>query len=191
MIMFTRVEARDFRVLFHRCVAGRPRGPAPPGAIQIKDGTRIITATTVEGVILTHPSPAPKERDDFVLLPASVLAEVEGSTDEAVELDRQSKLRAVVRWHSGSKPRTLPVELILPGKQHEIPANPEFSPVSAKLLSALHECGRTTARESGRFALSKIQLQGKTGRVIGTDSKVALRWTGFSFPFGDEVLVPA
>jgi len=67
MILFTRVESRDFRVLFHRCVAGRPRGPAPPVAIQIKDSTRIITATTVEGVILTHTSPVPKEQDDFVV----------------------------------------------------------------------------------------------------------------------------
>ena len=191
MILLTRVETRDFQALFHRCVAGRPRGPTPPVAIQIRDETRIITATTLDGVVLTHTSPAPKEHDDFVLLPASVLTEVEGSTDEVVTLERQSKLRAVVRWHGGGKPRTLPVELILPGKQHEIPAPPEFSAVSAKLLSALYECGRTAAKDSGRYALSKIQLQGKAGRVIGTDGKVALLWAGFPFPFTDDALVPA
>lgn len=191
MILFTRVQARDFQVLFSRCVSGRPRGPAPPVVIQIKDGARIITATTPDGVILSHTTPAPKERDDFVLLPAPVLAEVAGSTEEVVTLERQSKLRAVVRWHGGGKPRTLPVELILPGKQHEISATPELSAISAKLLTALHECGRTTAKDSGRFALAKIQLQGKAGRVIGTDGKVALFWTGFRFPFTDDVLIPA
>jgi len=81
--------------------------------------------------------------------------------------------------------------LILPGKQHEIPAHPELLPVSAKLLAALHECGRSAARENGRFALSRVQLQGKTGRVVGTDGKIALLATGFKFPFRDDVLVPA
>jgi len=93
MILFTRSEPRDFRALFSRCVSGRPRGPAPPVTIQIQDGTRLITATTLDGVILTDTSPAPKELDDFVILSASVLAEVEG-TDEVVTLARQSQLRA-------------------------------------------------------------------------------------------------
>ncbi|MBA4192785.1 MAG: hypothetical protein C0467_32885 [Planctomycetaceae bacterium] len=191
MTLLTRSQARDFQVLFSRCVSGRPRGPAPPVVVQIKDGVRSVAATSVTGVTLTHSTPAPHERDDFVLLPASVLAEVEGSTDEAVTLERQSKLRGVVRWHGGSKPHTLPVELILPGKQHEISATPVLSPSSAKLLLALHECGRTTAKDSGRYALSKIQIQGKAGRVIGTDGKVALLWTGFRLSFADDVLIPA
>jgi len=148
--------------------------------IQIKADTRIITATTTEGVILTHTAQAPKEHDDFLVLPASVLPGVEGSTENAVTLERQSKLRAVVRWQGGSKPGTLPVGLITPDTQHEIPKPPELSPVSDMLLSALHECARSAARGDGRFSLSRIQLQGKAGRVVGTDSKVALLSIGFS-----------
>ena len=129
MTPFTRVEARDFRALFTRCVAGRPRGPAHPVVIQIRGERRTVTATTPDGVTLTHTSPAPKERDDHLLLPATVLAEVEGGTDEIVTLERQSKLLAVVRWHGGTKPRTLPVGLILPGKQHEIPGYRSYHPL--------------------------------------------------------------
>lgn len=191
MILFTRAVARDFRVLFGRCVAGRPRGPAPPVVIQIRDDVRTLAATTAEGVTLTHTSPAPKEVHDLLVLPAAVLTEVEGGTDEAVALDRETKFRGVVRWHGGGEPRTLPVELMLPGKQHELPTVPALSIVPATLLAALHECGRTAAKESGRFALSKVQLQGKSGRVVGTDGKVALLWTGFTLPFADDVLVPA
>ncbi len=191
MILFTRVGARDFRVLFTRCVAGRPRGPAPLVVIQIKDETRAVIASTPDGVTLTHTSHAPKERDDFLLLPATVLAEVEGGTDEIVTLERRSKLLAVVRWHGGGKPGTLPVGLTLPGKQHEIPESPELSPASEKLLPALHECGRSAACENGRFALSRVQLQGRAGRVVGTDGKIALLATGFKFPFTDDILVPA
>src|SRR5438876_431082 len=121
MILFTRVVAQAFRVLFARCVAGRPRGPAPPVVVQVREGTRTVAATTPDGVTLTHTSPAPGEGDGLLVLPAAVLAEVEGGTDEAVVLDRPSKLRGVVRWHGGARPRTLPIELIPPGRQHELP----------------------------------------------------------------------
>jgi hypothetical protein len=191
MTLFTRAVARDFRALFGRCVAGRPRGPATPVVIQMRGDVRTLAATTTDGVTLSHTSPAPEEGDHLLVLPASILAEVEGGTDEEVTLDRPSKLRGVARWHDGVKPRTLPVELILPGKQHELPALPALAPVPASLLSALHECGRTAARESGRYALSKVQLQGKDNRVVGTDGKVALLWKGFAFPFADDVFVPA
>ena len=191
MVLFTRAVARDFRVLFGRCAAGRPRGPAPPVVIRVRDGTKAIAATTPDGVTLTHTSPAPGESDNLAVLPASVLAEVEGGTDEGVILDRQSRLRGVVKWHGGAQPRTLPVELIIPGEQYELPAMQSLTSSSARLLTALHECGRAAAREGGRYALSKVQLQGKSGRVVGTDGKVALLWNGFSFPFADDLLVPA
>ena len=191
MFLFTCAVAQTYRALFARCVAGRPRGPAPPVVIQITAGVRTLSATTAEGVTLTHTMPAPKEPDDLLVLPAAVLAEVEGGTDETVALDRESKLRGVVKWHGESTPRTLPVELILPGKQHDLPPPPASSVVPPKVLTALHECGRTAAKESGRYALSKVQIQGQAGRVVGTDGKAALLWAGFTFPFADDVLVPA
>lgn len=191
MILCTRVEARDFRAVFARCLAGRPRGPAPPLVIRFANGTRVIASTAARGVMLTHTSPATGERDELLVVPGSILAEVEGSTDEGVKLDRQSKLRGVLHGQGGGKPRTMPVELILPGKQHELPATPTCASLSPKLLVALHECGRTTARESGRFSLTRIQLQGRSGRVVGTDGKIALLCKGFKFPFTESVLVPA
>lgn len=123
---------------------------------------------------LTYTTKADKESEELVVLPATVLAEVEGSTDEAATLDRQAKHRGVVRWSGEAKPRSLSVELIRPGKQHELPSPSPLTSGAVELLTALHECGRTAARESGRYALAKIQIQGKPGRVVGTDGKVAL-----------------
>jgi len=190
MVLCTRVEARDFRALFARCLAGRPRGPAPPVVIRSREGTRVIASTTADGVMLTHTAPAPEERDEWVVLPGSVLGDIGGNTDEGVRLDRQSKLRGVLHVPGGSSPQPLAVELILPGKQHELPATPDLLPVTPKFLVALHECGRTTAREPARFALTRIQIQGRAGRVAGTDSKSALLCEGFRFPFMQNVLVP-
>ncbi len=190
MILFNRVEARDFHALLARCVAGRPRGPAPPVVLRIAQGMRTLACTTGHGVMLMH-TVSSDECDDLLVLPGSILPEVEGSTDEGVTLDRQSKLRGAIHWHGGSKPRKLPVELLLPGKQHEVPALPSLTSVSAKVLSALHECGRSAARDNGRYALSRVQLQGRAGRVIGTDGKVALLFGGIKFAFSDDVLVPA
>ncbi len=191
MILFTRAAARDFKMLLGRCVSGRPRGPGPHVVIQFEAGRRTVTATTPDGVRLAHTSSPEGDRDELLVLPATVLTEVEGSTDEAVTLERQSKLRAAVRWHGGGKPRTLPVELILPGKQHEPAQPPALSSVSATILAALQECGRSAAKDNGRYALSRVQVQGKAGRVVGTDGKMALLWRGFTFPFQDDVLVPA
>lgn len=79
-----------------------------------------------------------------------------------------------------------------PGRQHRPPGSPdELRPVTAEFLTALHECGRTAARESGRFALTRVQVQGSAGAVAGTDAQTALLWGGFDLPFPDDVLVPA
>ena len=56
---------------------------------------------------------------------------------------------------------------------------------------ALHEAGRTAARESGKYAVNRVQVRGKAGEVIGTDGKQALVQGGFVFPFAEDLLVPA
>ncbi|MBA4192736.1 MAG: hypothetical protein C0467_32625 [Planctomycetaceae bacterium] len=190
MMLCTRVEARDFRALFARCLAGRPRGPAPPVVVRFREGTRAVASTTTDGVTLTHTATA-EEGDEWVVLPGSVLGDVSGNTDEGVRLDRQSKLRGVLHVPGGRTPQTLAVGLIIPGKQHERPATPDLLPVTPKFLVALHECGCTTAREPGRFALTRVQIQGRAGRVVATDGKAALLCEGFTFPFAEDVLVPA
>ena len=191
MIVFTRALARDFRSVLARCVSGRPRGPAPPLVVQVQGGMRTLAATTPEGVTLTHATPAPEERDDRFILSGAILAEVEGNTDDPVNLERQTKLRASVRWSGPDGPHSTVTELIVPGRQHELAGLPSLSSVGSEFLTALHECGRSAARDSGRYALSKIQVQGKAGRVIGTDARYALLCTGFKLPFPDQFLVPA
>ena len=96
------------------------------------------------------------------------------------------------RWTRHGLPQTLPCAAILPGKQHHVPALPDdWHPVPATLLTALHECGRTAARDAARFALHRVQVRGRAGQVVGTDGRTALLWSGFRFPFAEDLLVPA
>ncbi len=101
-------------------------------------------------------------------------------------------LRGEARFTDRGAPRVHAFDAALPGDQHRPPAQPDaWHPVPPAFLTALHECGRTTARESGRYALARVQVRGKAGQVVGTDGRAALVWGGFDLPFPDDVLVPA
>jgi hypothetical protein len=191
VIPFTRAQARDFGALLAKCATGRPRGPGPPLSVRVRDGVRTIDAVLPSGVRLTHTTPTPGAPDTRFLFPFEVLTAGAGADDEPVVLEPQSKSRATAHWSDAEGRRVLPVELLLPGKQHDLPDLPALAPVKAELLVALHECGRTTARDDGRFALSHVQVRGSTGTVIGTDGRTALLWSGFDLSFADDVLVPA
>ena len=191
MIVLTCTQAREFKTLLSRCSTVRSRGPAPPLVVRIGGSKQIASATTIDGVTVTLTTDGGDDRDAIVILPGTVLAEVEGTTDDPVNVERKTKSQGIVRWNAQGRPRSIPVELIQPGKQHELPDPPVLSPIGREFLTALHECGRGVAREGGRYALSKIQIQGKAGKVIGTDGKVALMWHGFALPFPHQVLVPA
>jgi len=71
-----------------------------------------------------------------------------------------------------------------------VPAVPrEWSENDAKLLTALDEADGATAKEGSRYLLHRVQVRGKRGEIVATDTKMALIWSGWSFPFGEDVLV--
>ncbi|WP_439622088.1 hypothetical protein [Gemmata sp.] len=192
MTLFTRAVARDVRAVLTRCASGRPRGPAHHVVVvRACGGVRTVTATTPGGVMVVHTTPAPDEPDGVAVVPAAVLADAGGAADTAVVLDRVSNGRGTVRWEAGGAARALPVALIVPGRQHDAPVVPELTPVADRLLAALDACGRAAARDDGRYALSRVQLRGRAGTVAGTDGRLAVLFTGLTFPFDDDVLVPA
>src|SRR5438477_9186334 len=145
VVVFTRALARDFRALLARCSPGRPRGPAPPVVVRVRGGVRTLAAATAEGVTLTYATAAAGEPDGVLVLPGHTLAGVEGGACDPVRLARDSKLRATLTWADRGNPRALAAELVLPGRQHELPDPPPLTGVPATFLAALHECGQTAA----------------------------------------------
>ena len=190
MIVYPRGLARSVRALARRCVSGRPRGPAPVVVFESRAGTLTVWVRTDEAVLVLS---APSRGDTAVtVVPMAVLAAVQGGGDDPVELVVGATLRGEARFADRGAPRVHSFDAVPPGRQHRPPDSPDdWHPVPPDFLRALHECGRTTAREPGRYALARVQVRGKPGQVIGTDGRAALVWGGFDLPFADDVLVPA
>ena len=194
MIAFTRLQARHFRAVLKKCVGSRARPPDPPVVLRLS-GKIVTLSAAYTNVALELAVPAQATRSTGnaeLVVSAKVLEEAEGTTDDVVEIRDEGKLKGTAWWPVGDGIRSDPIELILPGKHHSpLPRPAQTVPMSAQFQVALHECGRCAARDDGRFALSKVQLRGKAGRIAGTDGQAAILFDGFTFPFPDDLLVPA
>ena len=190
MIAISRDVARTFRALAKKCLAGRPRGPAPPVVIRVRAGVLTLWSR-IESVGLRYSVAAPAAESEALLVPMDLLAAIEGARSDPVSLAVDAKLQGTASWTEGGEAKSHAFQAILPGKQHAVPTLPELSSMPDAFRTALHECGRTAAREANRFVLNHVQMRGPSGHVIGTDSKYLLVWGGFAFPFHETVLVPA
>ena len=190
MISIPRGLCRAFPALARKCVSGRPRGPAPAVVCEAKGGTLTVCAKTDDAVLVYT---APTECGDEVLVvPMAVLEAVAGPGSEPVELCVGPKLKGEARFTDRGVPKSHPFDAILPGKQHRLPDLPDdWHAAPVEFLPALYECGRTTAKDATRFALTRVQIKGKAGQVVATDGRTAFIQSGFSFPFTDDLLVPA
>lgn len=191
MIALAHALVGEFPSLFARCRLARQRSPLSEVIVQVREGILTLAAMTGDNILLSHQSPVPGCRNDLFVLPAEPLVELKNMLAESIQLERCSRIQVLVRWTAQDKPGSRHVDLIKPERRHRVPDLPELADANREFLTALHECGRTVARDNGRFALTKIQIQGSAGRVIGTDSKCAILWTGFAFPFSEVFLVPA
>jgi hypothetical protein len=67
---------------------------------------------------------------------------------------------------------------------------PRLAPMPEEFLAALGDAARTAAEQSTRFAVTRVQLRGKSGEVAATDDRQLLLQSGFPLPWQDSVLVP-
>ncbi len=191
MIVLTRDLARRFRAVARKCVPGRPKGPAPPVVCRAAGGVLTLTARLGD-VTLGLTAPAPPATDETLVVPMAVLEAAGGGGADPVELRSVTRSKGEARWADRGAPRTLAFDTLEPDRQHDPPPRPaEWVPVPHGFLTALDECGRTAARDAGRFALDRVQVRGTAGQVIGTDGRTAVIAGGFALPFADDVLVPA
>jgi hypothetical protein len=154
--------ARAFRVVAGKCRATRARDPALQVLARTRAGTLSLFASFGEvGLALTVPDQI-------------------GSGAAVIPLD-------AIEQSGGSE--------IAGGARADAPAPPPvpdpMAEITPQFLAALHEAGRTAAREQVRYAVTRIQVRGEGGKVLGTDGKQALILGGFTLPFTEDVLVSA
>jgi hypothetical protein len=189
MIELPRREAGRFRALARRCVVGRPRGPAPPVLLrQARDA--LTLSADLGGVALSLRLPNAADTECDLVVPFGVFDAVEGNDPASASIAPDDSGRIRCRWTDRGQSRESVFETTDPGPV--LPTSrPRLRSVDPSFLAALHECGRTSAREGVRYAFSRLQLNGKEGQVIATDGRQLLVWKGFELPFADRVLVPA
>ena len=142
MIAISRDVARTFRALAKKCLAGRPRGPAPPVVIRIRAGVLTLWSR-IESVGLRYSVAAPAAESETQSVPMDLLAAIEGPRSDLATLAVDAQLHGTASWTEQGEEKSHSFTAILPGKQHAVPVPPDLTPMQDAFRTALHECGRT------------------------------------------------
>jgi hypothetical protein len=192
MLVLPRREAVRFRAALRRCVIGRPRGLAPPIACQqTKD---CLTLSTMLGeTALSLSVPATERATARMVIPFAILDAIGNSRADVALLEDGTDGLVRCQLQEGNETKEVEETLATPVSPFpKLPVPNAWGPTESTILTALHACGKTAAREvPNRYGLTRLQLRGEDGQIIGTDGHELLIWGGFRFPFPECVLVPA
>ena len=190
MITLTRNQARQIRAVFRRCgikpkigLEQRPRFIADSNGLRIR--------ARVMDVAVEYHLPGEFSNEEFSL-PVDFLKACEGNRDEPVSIESRPRNKVVASWLDGGVPQQLQFDGKVPKRELEFPKIPEeFAAAGDDLWVALRDATATADSQSIRFALSHMQLRGQQGQIVTTDGRQALVQGGFSFPWSDDLLIPA
>jgi hypothetical protein len=189
MLALERADVRRFRAVARRGGPnGRPKGPAPP--VRITGSGRAVTLACHLGeVVVALRGTAPQPGKGSVTVTLADLDAIEGGSG-VVTLDPAGANSVAARWDAGPAPRTARLDTF--ETHRHWPAEPDrLVAMPPTFPRALHEVGRSAARDPGKYAVTRVQVRGSAGELVGTDGKQALVWGGFTFPFAEDLLVPA
>ena len=190
MIVLPRSLARRFRAVLRRSLQDLEQRNAWPLLLCRADERGLTLEAVCPDFALRYQQPGARPADALVFR-SSVLAEVEGRTDAPVELERVDPKTGRARFEEAGEPRCVEFDLVTADSAPPFPQLPKkLAALPTAFLTALTEAARTTAPSSGRLALSRIQLRGQKGEVIGTDGRQLLIQRGFPMPWKEDVLVP-
>jgi hypothetical protein len=191
LITLSRSLLRQVRSVFRRAGIGKAASDRD-SRVRIEtaaDGLRLRGMTHDTAVEYHQPGPLPAEQYD---LPMQLLDACEGRKDQPVTLEASGPDQIVAQFTDGDVPQLLsyPVERSqafdgFPGTSPKLEIN------GPELLPALREAIEATDRESTRYALGCLQLRGSQGRIVATDGRQVYRHGGFTFPWTEDLLVPA
>jgi hypothetical protein len=190
VIALPRALVRQFRAVLRRSLLDQePRGSWPLVLCQADKNGLTLQACQGDRALRYHRDGV--HPPESIAFRASMLAEFEGRREDLVELEQIAFGKGRARWKDGGVPRIIDLETVVPDSVPPFPDLPrQFTPMPAGFLQALDEAVKTTARESARFALGRLQLRGKAGEIVATDGRQLLVQGGLALPWTDTVLVP-
>jgi hypothetical protein len=190
VIAIPRSLARTYRAVLRRCLSPPGTRPEPPLVLARSDGQALALQACGPDVAVRHTAGTAGPAGTLAFR-ATVLAQVEGKTDEPATLEETAAGRGRASWADGGVPQGVEFDTADPTKFPELPRVPSrLSAVPKSFLPALGEASRVAAKESTRFAVCHVQLRGKAGPVVATDGRQMLLQGGFQLPWDDTVLVP-
>lgn len=192
MITITRLLARQLRAVFRNSgVHSTSHSPmGPPVVFQAgPEGLRVRAHKYDVAVECHQPGELPA---DTIVVPRNFLDDAEGAKNEPVTLENGSNGHVVAQWRDKGTPQLLQYDSPATKDIAGFPDLPETLASNAPdLLAALADVGEVTDKESSRFVLCCLQLRGKRGSIVGSDGHQLLIHAGFTFPWDDDILMPA
>jgi hypothetical protein len=187
VIVLPRALARQFRAVLRRLASPGSRCPIVVARAG-PDGLVLESALDEAAVRYHQPGALAPESIAFS---AEALTAIEGTGDDVVRLDQVAPGKGMACWSEGGVPRQAPFAT----KMAEAMSFPEVPRklVSAGegLLAALSEAVQTAAHDCGRQSLMRLLLRGSAGEIVATDGHQLLVQRGITFPWKEDLLVPA
>jgi hypothetical protein len=177
-------QARGFLAMLRRC-RGRGGARRDPFVIVRGPGAVSLEAVLDDGALrLAQPGP---RGEQALALSASAVAKLAEVGAGPVALEEAEPGRGRASWSDGE----CDFATVRPDPHLTFPALPrELADPGPGFLEALREVSETAPAQVAGRAIDRVLLQGKTGRLVGTDGRQLLAWGGFRFPWADDVLVP-
>lgn len=191
MFTFTRSQARQFNALLRRAKIDKPRAGVVPQLTLVALGDRYALRATSDSVAIELSVQAPCTQD-LVSLPLSVLNSCEGRSSDPITIRRIPDDRISVEWTDQQIPQVKEYAALSNDNLIPFPDLPDcLSANPSGLWPAVREAVETSDDSATRYATDCIQLRGQTGQIAATDGQQALAQSGFTFPWDNDVLIPA
>ncbi len=186
LITISRALIRRLRITFSRGlgITARQTGPA----IDFQCGQQgLFIRTQNDHIALEYHLPG-EQPDLSFAVPFDFLRRCEGTKDELVTLSLAGE-SVTAEWTDSGIPQTAQFEQTVfgdfPSQPEQMVANP------ARLLEALGAAAEVADNDSSRYALNHLRLRSHDGQIAASDGRQLLLQSGFSFPWDDEILIPA
>jgi hypothetical protein len=187
MITLPRAAIERFRAVMRRSC---PRAMMPP-AITIRSGSRSRGLEAVApdmAIRLMVPGRGPSET---LAMQTDALDSIAGNDgDVTLSTDKGGQIAAA--WEDGGAAQHRQFPVAAPATVRPFPNVPrDLTPLDPSLLTALATAAPLAPKQASRYAMQNLLLDGRTGRVVVTDSRQLLVQSRWPFPWEEQVLIPA